>query len=222
MFFIAELPTTLILLALTVLQVRAANVVDMLSFGIGYSVSSNNQDVNGWHISGSDGHQPQVLSDRIILTPPVQGSKRGAAWAEKSSPYSEWSLDVDFRATGPDKGSGNMQIWYAKDGEKEIGSSSVFTVGAFDGLAIVVDQYGERGGSIRGFLNDGTKTYHAQHSVDQLAFGHCYYTYRNLGLFSHLTMRQTSDAFEVLIDDRQCFKTPKVTETGTRYASFSL
>lgn len=200
----------LALLALAAMRTQAANVVDMLSFGVGDSVSTNGQDVSGWRLAGSDDYIPDVLSDRIILTPPSPGSKRGSAWAEKSSPYTEWTLDFAFRASGPERGSGNIQLWYAKDGEKEVGSNSVFTVGSFDGLAILVDQYGSKGGSIRGFLNDGTKSYNAQHSVDQLAFGHCDYAYRNRGLFSHLTLRQSSDSFEVSVDGDQCFRTDKV------------
>lgn len=34
-----------------------------------------------------------------------------------------------------------MQIWYVRDGEHNIGTSSIYTAGKFDGLAIVIDQY---------------------------------------------------------------------------------
>jgi mannose-binding lectin 1 len=50
-------------------------------------------------------------------------------------------VDVDFRATGPERGGGNLQIWYAKNGQVEVGTSSIYTVGRFDGLALVIDQY---------------------------------------------------------------------------------
>ena len=57
---------------------------------------------------------------------------------------SEWIANFDFRATGPEYGGGNLQIWYTREGEAGIGSSSVYTVGKFEGLAIVIDMYGNR------------------------------------------------------------------------------
>lgn len=39
-----------------------------------------------------------------------------------------------------------MQIWYAKDGQNQVGTSSIYTVGKFDGLVLVIDQYA---GSVR-------------------------------------------------------------------------
>jgi mannose-binding lectin 1 len=50
-------------------------------------------------------------------------------------------VDVDFRATGPERGGGNLQLWYVKDGEQTVGTKSIYTVGKFDGLALVIDQY---------------------------------------------------------------------------------
>lgn len=35
-----------------------------------------------------------------------------------------------------------MQIWYTREGEAQIGTSSIYTVGKFDGLVLVVDMYG--------------------------------------------------------------------------------
>lgn len=34
-----------------------------------------------------------------------------------------------------------MQIWYAKDGQNTVGTSSIYTVGKFDGLVLVIDPY---------------------------------------------------------------------------------
>jgi hypothetical protein len=56
----------------------------------------------------------------------------------------EWTAAIDFRATGPERGGGNLHIWYTKDGQSEIGTSSIYTVGKFDGLVLVVDMYGGR------------------------------------------------------------------------------
>ena len=67
-----------------------------------------------------------------------------------------------------------------------------------------------QGGSIRGFMNDGSLDYKNYHSVDSLAFGHCDYAYRNLGRPSKLRIRQEANKFEVNIDDRPCFQTDKV------------
>lgn len=43
-----------------------------------------------------------------------------------------------------ERGGGNLQLWYAKDGQQKIGSSSIYTVGPFDGFALVVDTHGGR------------------------------------------------------------------------------
>ena len=69
---------------------------------------------------------------------------------------------------------------------------------------------GSKGGGIRGFMNDGSLDYKSYHSVDSLAFGHCDYSYRNLGRPSKLQIRQEGNIFEVMIDDRMCISTDKV------------
>lgn len=43
-----------------------------------------------------------------------------------------------------ERGGGNLQLWYAKDGQQKIGSSSIYTVGPFDGFALVIDTHGGR------------------------------------------------------------------------------
>lgn len=83
-------------------------------------------------------------------------------------------------------------------------------MGQFDGLALVIDTHGGRGGSIRGFLNDGTTDYKSHRSVDSLAFGHCDYAYRNLGRPSVLKMKYTNSFLEVTVDDKVCFSTDKI------------
>lgn len=67
-----------------------------------------------------------------------------------------------------------------------------------------------QGGSIRGFLNDGTIAYNQHSNVDSLAFGHCDYAYRNLGRPSIIKIEQSSSLFQVTVDDKVCFQTPKV------------
>jgi lectin, mannose-binding 1 len=85
---------------------------------------------------------PEILSNKLVLTPPAPGNQRGAVWAENRLLYSSWKADVDFRATGPERGGGNFNIWLTQKGREDDGTASIYTVGRFDGLAIVVDQYG--------------------------------------------------------------------------------
>lgn len=89
-----------------------------------------------------EGQVPQLLSDKIILTPPYPGNTRGAVWCESKVSQSDWIAELEFRASGPDKGGGNLQVWYTREGRAGIAASSLYTVGRFDGLAIVIDQYG--------------------------------------------------------------------------------
>ncbi|KAL8944628.1 MAG: hypothetical protein Q9216_000325 [Gyalolechia sp. 2 TL-2023] len=161
--------------------------------------------------SHGDGQNiPQLLSDKVVLTPPYPGNRRGAVWAESSLAQSEWSIDFEFRATGPERGGGNLQMWYIKDGRPQTETPSIYTIGAFDGLALVIDMYGGQGGGIRGFMNDGTTDYKSHHAVDSLAFGHCDFSYRNLGRPSKVQVKQLTDSFEVTVDDKRCFASDKI------------
>ena len=67
-----------------------------------------------------------------------------------------------------------------------------------------------QGGSIRGFLNDGTTDYKSHHHVEGLAFGHCDYSYRNLGRPSQIQIRHDASGLEVRVDDEHCIMTDKV------------
>ena len=121
----------------------AQYLVESSSFGQSGKISPNKYAVPGWHVSG-EGQVPQLLSDKIILTPPHPGNARGAVWSESKVAQPDWVAEVDFRASGPDRGSGNLQIWYTKDGREGIGASSLYTVGSFDGMVLSIDQYGGR------------------------------------------------------------------------------
>lgn len=105
-----------------------------------YRISPNLRAIPNWHLLGHP-DPPEILSNKIVLTPPAPGNKRAAAWAEKPLLNSLWTAEIDFRATGPERGGGNLQIWYAANGQNEIGTASIYTVGRFDGLALVIDQY---------------------------------------------------------------------------------
>lgn len=188
----------------------AQDILKDLSFGHDRGISPNSFGIPGWTILG-EGHVPQLLSDKVILTPPYGDNKRGALWTEKTLPQSSFSASLSFRAGGPDRASGNLALWYASAGASAVSTSSIYTVGKFDGLALVVDTASGQQ-KIRGFLNDGTTDYRSHPNVDSLAFGHCNYAYRNLGRASTLLVRSTaSSGLEVLIDDQPCFSTNKVT-----------
>ncbi|KAG8531573.1 uncharacterized protein KY384_003203 [Bacidia gigantensis] len=205
----------------------AQSILESSSFGQTDRISPNGVDIPGWHISG-EGQVPQLLSDKIVLTPPYPGNIRGAAWSGARVEQSDWMAELDFRASGPARGSGNLQVWFTKDGRAGIDTASLYTVGNFDGMVISIDQYGgkvrsqlprglleymltgTKGGSIRGFMNDGSIDFKHHYSVDSLAFGHCDFSFRNLGRPSRLKIRQEPSNFEVVIDDKLCFSSDKI------------
>ena len=80
---------------------------------------------------------------RSLSTQLGAGDVLVAYWSFRSMSL-EWTVDFDFRASGPERGGGNLQVWYTKDGEAAIGPSSIYTVGKFDGLAMVIDTHGSR------------------------------------------------------------------------------
>ncbi|KAK2753260.1 hypothetical protein FQN54_007951 [Arachnomyces sp. PD_36] len=206
----------LISFLLCIAVANADYLIESASFAQGNGISADAKHIPGWHLSGEN-YRPQLLSDRVILTPPYPGNTRGALWTENRIAETEWVVDFEFRASGPGRGGGNLQLWYANEGRSGIGSSSIYTVGKFDGFVLVMDTHGGGGGSIRGFLNDGTTEYKTHSNVDSLAFGHCDYAYRNLGRASHIRIRQTSTNFEVLVDQKPCFQTDKVTLPSNNY-----
>lgn len=186
----------------------AQSVVEDLSFGHKQPISPNAYSIPGWAILG-EGHVPQILSDKVIMTPPVGGNKRGALWSENQNTLSEWTVDLDFRAGGHDRGGGNLQLWYVKDGSRQVSTGSLYTTRKFEGLAIVIDSVGGVQ-KIRGFLNDGNTDFKSHHTVESLAFGHCDYNYRNLGRPSKLQLKYGSNGLAVTIDGNPCFSTPQV------------
>ncbi|KAI9737181.1 MAG: hypothetical protein M1834_000774 [Cirrosporium novae-zelandiae] len=198
----------------------AQYIIESSSFGHGSKISPNGFAVPGWHVSG-EGQVPQIMSDKVILTPPYPGNRRGAIWADTPVSQDEWTANFEFRATGPERGSGNLQIWYTSQGQAYIGSNSIYTIGKFDGLVLVIDQHGGRGGAIRGFLNDGNVEFKTHHSVDSLAFGHCDYSYRNLGRPSSIQIKYDRDYFEVIMDGNQCFKSSNIMLPNNYYFGVS-
>lgn len=154
-------------------------------------------------------NKPEVLSNKVILTPVSPGNQRGAIWGERELMRSDWIADVDFRISGDEHGGGNMNIWLANQGKTRVGANSIYTVGRFEGLALVIDQHGG-GGMLRGFLNDGSVDYSRSSSVDGLAFGHCQFNYRNLGRPSQIKITHSGNSFKVEIDGRTCFSSNNI------------
>jgi hypothetical protein len=105
-------------------------------------------------------------------------------------------------------------------------------VGQFDGFALVIDTHGgrvridvvayRRSVFIKSLLTSPLgrqcpwipeRRYHRLQKPQQprhLTFGHCDYSYRNLGRPSIVKLKHTSSIFEVTIDDKLCFSTNKV------------
>lgn len=200
------LPTALTLAM--ALSTYAQSYVDDMSFGHKSGISPNSFAIPGWSMLG-EGHVPQLLSDKVILTPPYGGNKKGALWTEAKNSLQDWQVDLEFRVGATERGVGNLQLWYANNGAQEVSTNSIYTVGKFDGLAITVDTVGGTQ-KIRGFLNAGDTEYKSHGNVDGLAFGHCDYTYRNRPT-SKLTVKSTSSGFSVDIDSKGCFSSNGIT-----------
>ncbi|KFZ13599.1 hypothetical protein V501_03630, partial [Pseudogymnoascus sp. VKM F-4519 (FW-2642)] len=182
-------------------------VQNELSFGHDGKMSPDERTIPKFTLTGDP---TQIYSNKIILTPPAPGNKRAALWSQGTLTSPKWEATLQFRATGPERASGRIHIWLVKDGFQNVGTNSIYTVGKFEGLSIVVDQYGNSGGMIRAFLNDGTKHYGQHLSVDGLAFGHAPYPYRNLGRPSSVKVIQDWHNFRVEIDGELAFQTSTV------------
>ncbi|EUC37277.1 hypothetical protein COCCADRAFT_23160 [Bipolaris zeicola 26-R-13] len=199
--------------AFVVYTARADHVMENLSFGYkaGESITPDHHSVPHFVVQGTDDYTPQILSDRIILTPPYPGNRRGSIWAQDALYHKgDWTAELDFRATGMERGGGNLQFWYVKDSQAHETPASLYTSPKFDGLVLLIDQYEGHGGSIRGFLNDGTKDIKSHPDPDTLAFGKCDYAYRNRGELTPIKMHHAQGFLEVIVDGQLCFKTDKV------------
>ncbi|KAB5558008.1 concanavalin A-like lectin/glucanase domain-containing protein [Coniochaeta sp. 2T2.1] len=214
-----RLPSSIAVLVASIAQAQAQYLVTELSFGHGVRADAyirshrispeGTPTIPNFSLQGNP-NPPELLSNKLILTPPAPGNQRGAVWSDSTLKNQNWILDVDFRANGPERGGGNLNIWVVRDGVHDVGSASIYTAGRFEGLALVIDGHGGYGGMLRAFLNDGSTDYRQQHNVDQLSFGHCSVIYRNLGRPSQLKLRHSDSSFKVEIDGHLCFESDKV------------
>lgn len=169
---------------------------------------NNDGTIPNFSLKGNP-NEPEILSNKIILTPPAPGNQRAAIWADKPLQHLQWVADVDFRASSASEhAGGNLNIWLVKDPDS-VGTSSVYQVGKFEGLALVLATDGSGTSMVRGFLNDGEKDY-SKMTVNGQSFGHCEHAYRNLGRPSQVKFRQTVDNFKVEIDGQLCFESGKI------------
>lgn len=187
----------------------AADLLPALSFGYEMPLSRD-LVLRSWSAMGDGGHVPPVLSDRIILTPPHPGNRRGWLWTQTANTDTDWQVDFEFRSNGPDRGDGSLNIWYAKDGPGAIGSSHLYSVGKFTGMVVSVDQYKGLGGTVRVFLNDGTKDFKQVDSVDDHALAMCMFPYRDTGFFIPMTLRNTDKGLELFVNGQPCAHAEKV------------
>ncbi|KFY53469.1 hypothetical protein V496_07568 [Pseudogymnoascus sp. VKM F-4515 (FW-2607)] len=203
-----RLPSALTALALIAgSYAQSLYVQNELSFGHNGKMSPDLRTIPKFTLAGD---ATQIYSNKIILTPPAPGNKRAALWSQGTLKSPKWEASLQFRATGPERASGRIHLWLVQDGFNNVGTNSIYTVGKFEGLAIVIDQYGNSGGMIRAFLNDGSKHYGQHLSVDGLAFGHAPYPYRNLGRPSTVKVIQDWHNFRVEIDGALAFQTSAV------------
>ncbi|KAI5814234.1 concanavalin A-like lectin/glucanase domain-containing protein [Pyronema omphalodes] len=194
---------SLSLLAIPAVQAVQYHVDTDYSIGARHPISEDHRTLPGFQIFGS----PQLLSDRVILTPPAPGNQRVGLWSNTPNPHDEWHLTSEFRANGGERPGGSLHIWYtSRGGMGGTGTESIYTAKPFDGLALVIDSHIGHG-SVRGYLNDGSKDFSQHHNPASLAFGHCSFDYRNKGSLSKITMMQSANQLRVDVDGQQCFQT---------------
>lgn len=191
--------------------VTAQSVLAESSFGHAGNLAPDGQKIPGWTLSTS-GHNPHILSDRVALSTLYPPNTKGALWAEQNVNTEQWTVELEFRASGGDHAEGSIALWYVQNKEA-VEQHSIYSVGKFDGLALVVDQYGGRGGSVRGFLNDGSQSFNTLTNLDSLAFGHCDYKFYNLGRPSKLRV-SNHNGLSVYVDDQLCFSSDQITIPG--------
>lgn len=169
-------------------------------------MSDDHRTLSGWKIFG----HPQLLSDRVILTPGAPGNQRTGLWSAQPNAHDEWLVSTEFRANGGERPGGSLHLWYTARGAaggSGAGHDSIYTSKPWDGLALVIDSHAGPGGTIRGYLNDGSKDYSQHHDPTSLAFAHCDFDYRNKGALSKISLAQDGHALTVLVNGRQCFRT---------------
>lgn len=79
----------------------------------------------------------------MILTPPAPGNQRVGVWSEKPLTYEDWSVKLDFRASGAERSGGSLNLWLTQAGAgKSDGPETVYSSKPFDGLGVVIETRG--------------------------------------------------------------------------------
>ncbi|TGZ78571.1 concanavalin A-like lectin/glucanase [Ascodesmis nigricans] len=175
-----------------------------LSIGASYPLSPDRHTIPHFTLHAPKGN-PQLLSDRIILTPPAPGYQRAGVWSQSPVPFTDFSVDLSFRVHGQERPGGALTLWYTS---KQADAETVYESRGWDGLAVVVDTV-EGKGTVRAYLNDGSRNYALEKRPASLAFGHCELVYRNRGILSRLSVVSAGGMVRVEVDGNLCFESKK-------------
>ncbi|QIW98926.1 hypothetical protein AMS68_004444 [Peltaster fructicola] len=111
----------------------AQGVIEGSSFGHAGNLAPDGQKIPGWLLSTTE-HDPRILSDRVSLTTIYPANTKGALWAESNINADQWTAELEFRASGGDFGTGNVQLCY-----RNLGRPSKLRVSNRNGLSVHVD-----------------------------------------------------------------------------------
>ncbi|KAI1301126.1 hypothetical protein EDD11_005798 [Mortierella claussenii] len=122
-----------------------------------------------------------VASEFIRLAPSVPGLK-GSVWRTEPNEYKEWEVEFSFKAFGQGHlGGKGIAFWYTEDRAKE---GPVFgSKDQWKGLGVFMDTSdpaNQRTNSvIYGIMNDGTKAFPTNPTINGNSFGGCLRDYKN-------------------------------------------
>lgn len=177
-----------------------------------------------WTTTGST----KFENNKVILADSAGTS--GAIWSKHKNPFSEWTAEFLFHASGPDSYPPNGQqhakdgiaFWYAAvpnvDGPVK-GSRDYW-----DGLALFLDYDGwdEEGagsdrGAIKGHLNDGATGFTSFLHGGLNAFSFCRISYRNSIEPIKVQLAYGQGSLLVIVNGQKCFESKKVTLPKDEY-----
>ncbi|KAK9451384.1 concanavalin A-like lectin/glucanase domain-containing protein [Limtongia smithiae] len=177
-------------------------------------ISWDKNTITEWDKLGSVTVEP----DRIFLTVPGDKGQSGAIWTRKQNPYTEWTTQVVFRASGGERAGGGLVIWYtaAKEAGPIYGARDFW-----DGLAIMIDSVGNTGGNVRGHLNDGSIGYAALPNPTKQSFAQCPLRYRNTGTMINVKVTSGPKLLKVEVEGRLCFESHEIQLPQNYYLGIS-
>lgn len=169
-------------------------------------LNDSHASTQNWQRSGS----VSVHGDRIELTPASPAGQIGALWNTLPNPYTDWKVEFEFRAQGPNRRGGRgLAFWYTS----QVGEPGVVfgNNDRWDGLGLFIGTDPETGeGEIRGHLNDGNLAYAQAEKPGSTAFGMCSFNYRNLAVPTRISVQYFANVFRVERDGDLCFENHNV------------